>query len=93
MWLVTIKNICWIDNNIVKMVSNIHNGISSDVNVLRNRRKAQINEFNRKHVGYIWSDQHRKELMIIPQVINDYNHWMLGVDMVDQLTAYYCSKI
>ena len=35
-----------------------------------------------------------KELMmIIPQVINDRNHWMLGVDVVDQLTAYYCSKI
>ena len=66
---------CWIDNNIVKMVSNIHNGTSSDANVLRNRKKAQINEFNRKHVGCIWSDQHRKELMIIPQaVINDYNH-------------------
>ena len=30
---------CWIDNNIVKMVSNIYTGASSDEHVLRNRRK------------------------------------------------------
>ena len=29
----------------------------------------------------------------IPQIINDYNHWMLGVDLVDQLIAYYRPKI
>ena len=31
--------------------------------------------------------------MMIPQIINDYNHWMLGVDVVDQLIAYYRPKI
>ena len=40
----------------------------------------------------IWDDQHRKQLMI-PQITNDYNHWMLGVDVVDQLIAYYRPKI
>ena len=30
----------WIDNSIVKMVSNIHTGTSSDVNILKNNRKA-----------------------------------------------------
>lgn len=29
----------------------------------------------------------------MPQIINDYNHWLLGVDLVDQLTAYYWPKI
>ena len=29
----------------------------------------------------------------IPQIINNYNHWMLGVDVVDQLIAYYRPKI
>ena len=29
----------------------------------------------------------------IPQIINDHNHWMLGVDLVDQLIAYYRPKI
>ena len=82
----------WIDNNIVKMVSNVHTGTSSDKNVLRNRRKPRVNEFNRKHVQLIWGNDHRKELTI-PQIVNDYNHWMLGVDMVDQLIAYYRPKI
>ena len=81
----------WIDNNIVKMVSNIHTGDSTE-QVLRNRRKPRLNEFNKKHVRLIWGDEHRKELEI-PQIINDYNHWMLGVDVVDQLIAYYRPKI
>ena len=29
----------------------------------------------------------------IPQIINDYNYWMLGVDIVNQLIAYYRPKI
>ena len=44
---------CWIDNNIVKMVSNIHTGASSDEHVLRNRRKSWLNEFNKKHIKLI----------------------------------------
>ena len=82
---------CWIDNNIVKMVSNIHTGDSIE-QVLRNRRKPRLNEFNKKHVRLIWGDEHRRELEI-PQIINNYNHWMLGVDVVDQLIAYYRPKI
>ena len=54
-----------------------------------NRRKPQIiNEFNRKHVKLIWSDQHRKQLKR-PQVINDYTHRIMGVDVVNQLIVYY----
>ena len=50
-----------------------------------NRRKPQIiNEFNRRHVKLIWSDQHRKQLKI-PQVINNYTHWIMGVDVVNSL--------
>ena len=73
------------------MVSNIHTGDSTE-QVLRNRRKPRLNEFNRKHVRLIWGDQHRKQLEI-PKIINDYNHWMLGVDVVNQLIAYYRPKI
>jgi len=82
----------WIDNNIVKLVSNVHTGTSSDKNVLRNRRKPRVNEFNYKHIRLIWGNDHRKEITI-PQIVNDYNHWMLGVDMVDQLISYYRPKI
>ena len=40
----------WIDNNIVKMVSNVHTGAESNEHVLRNKRKPGLNEFNKKHV-------------------------------------------
>ena len=62
----------WIDNNIMKMVSNVHTSTSSDVNIFKNRRKPRINEFNRKHFILIWGDQRRKQLIIPQVVINDY---------------------
>ena len=39
----------WIDNNVVKMVSNIHMGTKDEV-VMKPRKKPRINEFNRKHI-------------------------------------------
>ena len=81
----------WIDNNIVKMVSNVHMG-SKDEAVIRPRKKPRLNEFNRKHIRLVWGTDHVVTVKI-PQIINDYNHWMLGVDLVDQLIAYYRPKI
>ena len=77
----------WIDNNIVKMVSNIHMGTKDKV-IMKSRKKTRINEFNRKHIRLVWGDEHVVPIKI-PTLINDYNHWMLGVDLVDQLIAYY----
>ena len=47
-----------------------------------------MNEFNRKHIHLIWGDDHVVSIKI-PTLINDYNIWILGVDLVDQLIAYY----
>ena len=82
---------CWIDNNIVKMVSNVHMG-TKDEAVIRPQKKSTINEFNRKHIHLVWGTDHVVTVKM-PQIINDYNHWMLGVDPVDQLIAYYWPKI
>ena len=82
---------CWIDNNIVKMVSNVHMG-SKDKAVICPRKKPRLNEFNCKHIRLVWGTDHVVTVKI-PQIINDYNHWMLGVDLVDQLIAYYRPKI
>ena len=81
----------WIDNNIVKMVSNIHMGSKDEV-IMKPRKKPRINEFNRKHIRLVWGDDHVVSIKI-PTLINDYNMWMLGVDLVDQLIAYYRPKI
>ena len=36
----------WIDNNVVKMVLNIHMGTKDEV-IMKSRKKPKINEFNR----------------------------------------------
>ena len=82
--IIILSRLCWL---------NIHTGILSDVSILKNRRKLQINEFNRKPVKLIWGDQHRKELKIPQIIINDYNHWMLGFNVANQIIAYYWPKI
>ena len=81
----------WIDNNIVKMVSNIHRGTKDKV-IMKSWKKPRINEFNRKYIHLVWGDEHVVPIKI-PTPINNYNHWMLGVGLVDQLIVYYRPKI
>ena len=80
----------WIDNNVVKMVFNIHMGTKDEV-VMKQRKKPRIYEFNRKHIRLVWGDDHLVAIKI-PTIINDYNHWMLCVELVDQLIVYYRPK-
>jgi len=75
----------WVDNNIVTMVSTLHTGREE---ILRFRRRPRTTTTNRHHINRVWGDQSIKEINI-PKVIDDYNHWMLGVDKSDQLIAYY----
>ena len=65
---------------------------SKDEVIMKPRKKPRINEFNRKHIRLVWGDDHVVSIKI-PTLINDYNMWMLGVDLVDQLIAYYRPKI
>ena len=43
---------------------------------------------NASHVKEVWGDNGSTTTKI-PTLIDDYNHWMGGVDMSDQLIAYY----
>ena len=79
----------WIDNNVVMMVSTIHTGEES---LKRARRKPRVTDKNKGHVRLVWGDNHTVNIKI-PLLIDDYNHWMLGVDVADQLIAYYRAKI
>eukprot|EP00977_Amphora_coffeiformis_P020704 scaffold8426_cov99-Amphora_coffeaeformis.AAC.1 len=75
----------WIDNNQVNVVTNVHTG---DESITRERRRPRKNNTNRRHIDQVWGNNHKK-LIDIPCFIDDYNHWMLGVDKADQLIAYY----
>ena len=59
---------------------------------MKPRKKPRINEFNRKLIRLVWGDEHIVTIKI-STLINDYNHWMLGINLVDQLIEYYRPKI
>ena len=75
----------WINNNVVNMVSTIHTGYET---ATRLRRRPRENPVNKNHIRMVWG-----ELPVIPvsipRIVDDYNHWMGGVDKADQLIAYY----
>ena len=75
----------WVDNNIVTMVSTVHDGTET---IARNRRRPRATATNQNHVNRVWGRNAVKEIEI-PKVIDNYNHWMLGVDKSDQYIAYY----
>ena len=62
------------------MTSNIHMGTKDKV-IMKSRKKPKINEFNRKHIHLVWGDKHVVPIKI-QTLINDYNHWMIGVDII-----------
>src|SRR6056300_271631 len=75
----------WVDNNVVTMVSTLHDGTET---ITRQRKRPRKTTTNMSFVDTVWGGDWVKEISI-PGVIDDYNHWMLGVDKSDQLIAYY----
>ena len=75
----------WVDNNVVKFVSNVHLGTES---IKKECCRPRINELNKVGVRSVWGEDHTKKIRI-PGIVDDYNHWMLGVDVADQLFASY----
>ena len=76
-----------VDNNVVKFVSNVHSGIKGE-SILKERCRPRINVLNNIGVCLVWEEEHTKKVRI-PGIVDDYNHWMLGVDVADQLIASY----
>jgi Transposase IS4 len=75
----------WVDNNIVTMVSTLHTG---EEIVTSSRKRPRATAVNRNHLNTVWGNEAKRSIAI-PKMIDDYNHWMLGVDKCDQLIAYY----
>ena len=79
----------WVDNLVVLMVSTIHTGTEV---VEKQRKRPRTNQQNKHRMQTAFGNEAVKT-MDIPQVIDDYNHWMGGVDKADQLIAYYKPRI
>ena len=61
---------------------------TSDEKVLEGRRQPKLNGFNNKNyvLRLISGEEFRVDVKI-PTIVNQYNHWMLGVDVCNQLIA------
>jgi hypothetical protein len=75
----------WMDNNLVFMVSTCH---QIGTNRLVNRKKTRLNQVNKKHVDKVWGNNGSQMIHIL-SMVDDYNHWMGGVDLADQRIANY----
>ena len=75
----------WKDNGMVFCVSTVHR-IGNKVKRLR--KKPRVTNKNKHHVSVIWGEKGVVEVFI-PILIDNYNHWMGGVDLTDQRVAYY----
>ena len=75
----------WKDNGMVLCCSTVHR-----VNkvIPRLRKKPRPTATNTSHLKEVWGDDGYTTIKI-PTLIDDYNHWMGGVDMSDQFIAYY----
>ena len=74
----------WVDDNVVTVVTNVHIGNES---VKSMRRKPCPTTTNRANLNAVWGNKFVKKIKI-PKVMDDYNHWMCGVNKADQLIAY-----
>ena len=57
----------------------------------RNRKisqRARVTCKNKNHMNKFWGEELFKKINI-PKLIDDYHHWMEGVDICDQKIAYY----
>ena len=60
--------------------------------VERCRRHPRKTQKNQAHVDKVWGLKGKINIMI-PKKIDDYNHWMGGVDLCDQQIIYYHPSI
>jgi hypothetical protein len=80
----------WQDNNTVIACSTVHS-VGDEHTIIRSRRRPQVTSTNGLMVRKVFGDHARKELPI-PIFIDDYNHYMGGVDIADQLRSYYSTQ-
>ena len=81
-----VLELAWKDQNVVLFMTTVSNG-QKKINRLR-RRPAKTATNARTSRAMFGHDESRKELPI-PEFIDQYNHYMNGVDNADQLRCYY----
>ncbi|CAG8728662.1 2479_t:CDS:2, partial [Cetraspora pellucida] len=78
----------WQDNGPVTMLTTIHGLVGDEWKVERERQRPRETSTNAVKVRTVFGTESKKKLKI-PRVIDDYNNYMNGVDVADQLRSYY----
>lgn len=81
----------WVDNNVVRFVTNVHD-VESMHRVVTDRKKPRKTDTNKDHIEVVWGSKPRVAIPI-PKLVNDYNHFMLAVDLADQYIGYYDARV
>lgn len=79
----------WIDNNQVFLVSTVH---TANQSIERPRKRPRQTNTNRHHLSAVWNNGPVRNINI-PRLVDDYNHWMCGTDLGDQLISYYAADL
>jgi hypothetical protein len=80
--------LAWQDNNIVLALSNIHTVDKAEDFRETTRRRPAKTSTNGRIVRKVFGSDHTKSLQI-PCFIDDYNHYMGGVDLANQFREAY----
>jgi len=80
--------LAWQDNNIVLALSNIHTVDKTEDLREKVRKRPAKTSTNGRIVRRVFGDNYVKELQI-PCFIDDYNHYMGGVDLANQFKEAY----
>ena len=84
-----VLELAWKDQNVVLFMTTMSNGQKK---IKRLRRRPAKTATNARTSRAVFSqDKARKELLI-PEFIDQYNHYMNGVDNADQLRCYYSTQ-
>ena len=75
----------WMDNGLVFFVSTVH---TEGNYIEQNCGKLRKTVNNKHHVERVWGKNMQVKISI-PRIVDDYNYWMSGFDVVDELIAYY----
>ncbi|POM71390.1 O-methyltransferase [Phytophthora palmivora] len=84
--------IFWMDNGPVQLLSPIHDVVGSEWLIERERKRPRITSTNGASMRKQFGDSVRKTFAI-PRCVDDYNHFMNGVDVTDQYRAYYKTQL
>jgi hypothetical protein len=80
--------LAWQDNNIVLALSNIHTVDKAEDFRERVRKRPAKTSTNRRIIRQVFGSDHTKGLRI-PCFIDDYNHYIGGVDLANQFREAY----